>query len=231
MSIILQAGLFAKLIILILLLLSLFSWAIIFQKIRFFGKIKRENRRFFSYYRQRRSIKDTKDACDIFSRSPLSKIAFVGITEWESFRFLNPNPEATTLEVKKGKDWVLESILLTVKDKMARAIREEEREWGRYISFLATTTAVSPFLGLLGTVWGITHAFINIRGLPMINLTVIAPGISDALITTIAGLLVAIPALVGYNYIISLIRNALSELEDFSQELVNDFRRQVLIGS
>ncbi|MEO0110385.1 MAG: MotA/TolQ/ExbB proton channel family protein, partial [candidate division WOR-3 bacterium] len=99
-----------------------------------------------------------------------------------------------------------------------------------YLSFLATVTAVSPFLGLLGTVWGITQSFFNIRGLPVINLTIIAPGISDALITTIAGLLVAVPALVAYNYILSLIRTAVSDLEDFSQELINSFRREVIIG-
>ncbi|MEO0116807.1 MAG: MotA/TolQ/ExbB proton channel family protein [candidate division WOR-3 bacterium] len=224
MNIILQAGLFAKIIIFILFLLSLFSWAIIFQKLRFFHTLKKENRRFLISCRQRSSLKDIREACDIFPKAPLAKIAWTGIKEWESFFRANPVAELA------GKVQFLESILLTVRDRMEMVIREEEREYEKYLSFLATVTAVSPFLGLLGTVWGITQSFFNIRGLPVINLTIIAPGISDALITTIAGLLVAVPALVAYNYILSLIRTAVSDLEDFSQELINSFRREVIIG-
>jgi len=177
-------------------------------------------------------LRDTKDACDLFKKSPLAKIAMEGIYEWESFHLTNPKltdhslPEMA-VEARQ-KSWVLESVLIMARDKMERVIREEERRYERYISFLATTTAVSPFLGLLGTVWGITQSFTHIRGLPNINLPIIAPGISDALITTVAGLLVAVPALAAYNYILSLIRNTLADLETFSQELISDFRRQFL---
>uniref|UniRef100_A0A7C3YSA6 MotA/TolQ/ExbB proton channel domain-containing protein n=1 Tax=candidate division WOR-3 bacterium TaxID=2052148 RepID=A0A7C3YSA6_UNCW3 len=224
MNIILQSGLFAKIIILILFFLSLFSWAIIFQKLRLFVRISRQNRRFLEYYHRRRTIKELKEACGFFKDAPLARVGETGITEWESFRLPNPVSEVW------GKEFtsVLESILLAVKSRMERAIREEERDYEKYLSFLATTTAVSPFLGLLGTVWGITQSFFNIRGLPVINLSIIAPGISDALITTIAGLLVAVPALVAYNYLLSKVKTLVGDLEDFAQELLNDFRRQVL---
>ncbi len=228
MNIILQAGVFAKLIIVILFFLSLFSWAIIFHKIRLLRRIKRENRRFLFYYNRRQSLKDIKDACDMFKRSPLSKIAMEGIYEWESYHLTNPQFTVLSEETRSHLGWRLELVLQGVKDKMEMEIREEESQYERYISFLATTTAVSPFLGLLGTVWGITQSFMNIRGLPVINLPIIAPGISDALITTVAGLLVAVPALVAYNYILSLIRTVVLNLETFSQELINDFRRQFL---
>ncbi len=220
MNLILQVGTFAKIIITILFFFSLFSWAIILHKLRLLRKVRRENQHFLSYYRRQKSIKETKDTCDMFKNSPLAKVAMAGIREWESFDLKNPTSE------RRG--WILESLLAAVRERMENRMREEEREYERNISFLATVTAASPFLGLLGTVWGITQAFLNIRGLPVINLTVIAPGISDALITTIAGLLVAVPTLIAYNYILSLVRSLVFDLEMFSQELTNDLRRQFL---
>ncbi|MEO0097901.1 MAG: MotA/TolQ/ExbB proton channel family protein [candidate division WOR-3 bacterium] len=91
---------------------------------------------------------------------------------------------------------------------------------GRSLPFLATASSVSPFLGLLGTVWGITKVFFDVKDLPMITLQAIAPGMADALITTIAGLLVAIPAVVAYNYFIIKLEELRKNLEKIANYLI-----------
>lgn len=91
---------------------------------------------------------------------------------------------------------------------------------GRSLPFLATASSVSPFLGLLGTVWGITKVFFDVKDLPMITLQAIAPGMADALITTIAGLLVAIPAVVAYNYFIIRLEEFRKSLEKIANYLI-----------
>ena len=102
---------------------------------------------------------------------------------------------------------------------MERTVSESTANFRRYLTFLATTTSVSPFLGLLGTVWGIMIAFLDIANRGSANISVVAPGIADALITTIAGLAVAIPAVIGYNYLTNRIRRIVETCNNFSLEL------------
>jgi biopolymer transport protein TolQ len=102
---------------------------------------------------------------------------------------------------------------------LERTVAEQGEQLRTHLVFLAITTMVSPFLGLLGTVWGIMIAFLDIAARGSANISVVAPGIADALITTIVGLAVAIPSVVGYNYFSNRIRRIMDKCNNFSLEL------------
>ena len=102
---------------------------------------------------------------------------------------------------------------------MERTVSEKGEGLRGYLVVLAITAMVSPFLGLLGTVWGIMIAFLDIAARGSADISVVAPGIADALITTLVGLSVAIPAVIGYNYLSNRIRRILNSCNNFSLEL------------
>ena len=104
---------------------------------------------------------------------------------------------------------------------LLRASRIESARLSRYLPFLATTAAATPFIGLFGTVWGIMEAFSSIGTSGSTSITAVAPGISEALINTAAGLFAAIPALLAYNYFVQQLRLARGEMEDFTLEFLN----------
>ena len=115
-----------------------------------------------------------------------------------------------------------ESIHMALEREAAQRVEKLERG----LPFLATTGSVAPFFGLLGTVWGVMDAFLNIGLRGTGNLNVVAPGIAEALITTIAGLAVAIPAVIAYNWFVSQIKEIADELGHFSSELMNVIVRE-----
>ncbi|MCS7249603.1 MAG: MotA/TolQ/ExbB proton channel family protein [candidate division WOR-3 bacterium] len=188
-NIFLNLGLFAKIIILILILFSVISWGIIFSKWRLFRKLKKENEGI------RRKLVYFKD--------------FEEIKKYYDFK-------------KKNYFFLLISILEEEKRdyQIKETIEELVDKAGKNLPFLATASSVSPFLGLLGTVWGITKVFFDVKDLPMITLQAIAPGMADALITTIAGLLVAIPAVIAYNYFIIRLEEFRKNLEKIVNYLI-----------
>jgi len=95
----------------------------------------------------------------------------------------------------------------------------------KYLNFLATTGSTAPFIGLFGTVWGIMNAFHGIGSAGSASLAVVAPGIAEALIATAVGLAAAIPAVIAYNYYLSMSRKMIIEMEDFSEDLLELFTR------
>ena len=109
----------------------------------------------------------------------------------------------------------------SVERSLLRASRIEASRLSRYLPFLATTAAASPFIGLFGTVWGIMDAFATIGATATTSITSVAPGISEALINTAAGLFAAIPALLAYNHFVQRMRQARGEMEDFTLEFLN----------
>ena len=109
----------------------------------------------------------------------------------------------------------------SVERSLMRASRIESARLSRFLPFLATTAAATPFIGLFGTVWGIMGAFGNIGATGSTSITAVAPGISEALINTAAGLFAAIPALIAYNAFIQRLRRARGEMEDFTLEFLN----------
>jgi biopolymer transport protein TolQ len=109
----------------------------------------------------------------------------------------------------------------SVERSLLRASRIESARLSRYLPFLATTAAATPFIGLFGTVWGIMDSFANIGSMGTTSITAVAPGISEALINTAAGLFAAIPALLAYNHFVQKLRQARGEMEDFTLEFLN----------
>lgn len=191
-------GVLAKTILAILLVLSVVSWTIIFEKIRFFRRSTAQSREFSKIFQEERSLD-----------------AMV-----EKGKKLSDSPEAA-LVVTIGKD--LSDRQLTDLSHLDRFIDSGIgtliSEWESYLIFLSTTATVSPFLGLLGTVWGIMSSFLSMGVRGSANLYVIGPGIADALITTIFGLGAAIPAVIGYNYILRIVRRKEDEVTRFSVRL------------
>ncbi|MEO0087479.1 MAG: MotA/TolQ/ExbB proton channel family protein [candidate division WOR-3 bacterium] len=188
-NIFLNLGLFAKIIVIILVLFSIISWGIIFSKWRLFKKLNKENegiRRRLYYFK---NLEDLKGYYNFKQKNYFSLLISV-------------------LESEKN-DYRIKEVIDDLVDKA-----------GRSLPFLATASSVSPFLGLLGTVWGITKVFFDVKDLPMITLQAIAPGMADALITTIAGLLVAIPAVVAYNYFIIKLEEFRKNLEKIVNYLI-----------
>ena len=109
----------------------------------------------------------------------------------------------------------------SVERSLLRASRIESARLSRYLSFLATTAAATPFIGLFGTVWGIMDSFMTIGSSGSTSITAVAPGISEALINTAAGLFAAVPALLAYNHFVQKLRGARGEMEDFTLEFLN----------
>jgi biopolymer transport protein TolQ len=104
---------------------------------------------------------------------------------------------------------------------MERTAQDETNTLERHVGFLGTTGSVAPFIGLMGTVWGIMSAFVNIGAQGSASLVVVAPGIAEALITTIAGLAAAIPAVVAYNHFIGRVRDFMNHTAQFASEYLD----------
>jgi biopolymer transport protein TolQ len=229
----LGAGLFAKFIILILFIFSVISWAIIIRKLFLFRRIKRENRILLNLFQHRRSAMQFQKTVNEYKNSPLAKILSFGLYEWENLKKqLGPAPPKIAHESKLTSLSLntLSQLLPNVQETMDRAGSVELEKVERFLPFLATVSSVSPFLGLLGTVWGVLSALINVKTIPIVTLQVIAPGVSDALVTTVAGLLVAIPALIFYNYFVGKLKDLSSETERFISEILGDFRKEIVLA-
>lgn len=205
-----QSGPVAKLVLLILLLFSLLSWALILSK---WGHLKRarvQSGRFLRAFRKAQRLQDVSAVADQFRPSPL-----VGVFEnaFEEFK----RQVGTTGAMRNPA---------AIQRAMQIASSEEVSRLERNLPWLATTGAVSPFVGLFGTVWGIIDAFHGLGTAGAATLRAVAPGISEALITTAAGLATAIPAVIAYNLITHSIRDFAARTDDFSLEVLNAVERQ-----
>jgi biopolymer transport protein TolQ len=201
LTLILSAGLVVKIVLLILLFFSIFSWAIIFYKFRFLSKVEKETEEFHRAFLKSRDWDVLYQSTKRLTLSPLANL----------FRAVHSVEEVDR-----------ESVRRTLK----RIEAVEAARLERHLTFLATTGSTTPFIGLFGTVWGIMNSFRGIGRLGSASLAVVAPGIAEALIATAAGLAAAIPAVVAYNYYLGRVRRNIVIMEDFSQELINHFMRR-----
>ena len=198
-QLILQAGLIVKGVLLILLFFSVVSWAIIFFKQRYFSRAKKESEQFMRAYRNSRDSKGIFQATRSFAISPIANL------------FRSVYTDTTHKERSETRRTL----------KRYGALESAKLE--KYLNFLATAGSTSPFIGLFGTVWGIMNAFRGIGSAGAASLAVVAPGIAESLIATAAGLAAAIPAVIAYNYYLSMARRMIIEMEDFSEELLDFF--------
>jgi biopolymer transport protein TolQ len=201
LSLILHAGYVVKAVLLILLFFSVVCWAIIFFKQRYFAKANKESEQFQHFFRANREPKSLYRATRGLTLSPIANV-FKSVYSDETSR--------SQVEIKRllRRYETLESVKLE-----------------RYLNFLATTGSTAPFIGLFGTVWGIMNSFHGIGTAGSASLAIVAPGIAEALIATAVGLVAAIPAVIAYNYYLSMARKMIIEMEDFSEDLLDLFAR------
>jgi biopolymer transport protein TolQ len=209
-SMVRNTGFVAQLVLVILLVFSVFSWAIILAKWGAFRRAKSQSGRFIRAFRKAQRLQDIAAVAEQFKPSPLVPV-FEG--SWEEYRRQN------------GTSIPPERKILAVQRAASIATSEELTRLERRLPWLATTGSVTPFIGLFGTVWGIIDAFQGLGSTGSATLRAVAPGISEALITTAAGLLAAIPAVIFYNLLNNQIREFGSRMDDFTLELLNAVER------
>ena len=209
-----QTGWVARVVLGILLILSVFSWAIIFQKSSQFGRIEPQTRKFLQMFRAGRGLPDPNTLRAGAGGTPLVAVYQAGYREIEAQlggATARGNPSGAGGKLKNAN---------AVGVEMQVAAGEEVRRLEKGMSWLATTGSVSPFIGLFGTVWGVMDAFAGLGDAGTASLRAVAPGIAEALITTAAGLFAAIPAVIAYNHYLSGIRGLAARMDGFAAELV-----------
>jgi len=219
-----QSTFFAKVVLLILLFFSVVSWGIIINKIRLFKKVDSDTKKFLSAFRKRKKISEAYLSCLNYKNSPLAKVLAEGYKELEDIlkteRLSNPQTldQALTLDEERVD---------SVRMALERAGSEELERLGKNVVFLATTGNISPFFGLLGTIWGVMVSFASIGVRGSASLAVVAPGIAEALIATIVGLAVAIPAVIGYNHINNKLKAISVVVDNFSLEFSSAVKKEI----
>jgi biopolymer transport protein TolQ len=209
----------AKAVLVLLIVFSLISWAIIIYKGLVLHRAYTQSQTFLQVFRQSSKFSEVSSVCPQLKASPLVGVFQAGYLEVN--QQVRGGSGASASAAAKPVMRSLESLSRS----LARAATVEATRLERRVSFLATTASVSPFIGLFGTVVGIMNAFADIGRMGSANLAVVAPGISEALITTAAGLGAAIPAAVFFNYYNSRIKVLVSMMDDFALEFLNIVER------
>ena len=192
-------------IIVILILFSLFSWTIAFSKSSVFGRARRENRNFLRAFRKANNLQAVAMASEQFTSAPLVAVFDFGYGEIER-------------QIKQRGALVNKP---AIERSLQLGISEEVTKLEMNMNWLATVATTSPFIGLFGTVWGIIDAFQGLGNAGSASLRAVAPGISEALVTTAIGLAAAIPAAIFYNVFGTRIKEMGTRMEDFAIEFQN----------
>ncbi len=180
----------------------------IFQKLGFFGRIRRESNQFLRIFRATRGVANPQALAS--AGSPFASVYASGFRELQSQVGAGTGNPSSNGKLRS---------LTAVNVSMQLASAEEVRRAEKGMSWLATTASVSPFIGLFGTVWGIIDAFSGLGAAGSASLRAVAPGISEALFTTAAGLATAIPAVIFYNHFLQSIRDLAGRLDTFAMEV------------
>ncbi len=230
-NLILQAGVVAKAVLLVLLFFSLACWTIIFLKLRTLGRAEKQDERFLRLVRESKGFLAVYEDCRKFPQSPLAALFREGYRELSFALKGNPaaGPSAGSVEPSaRGLEVSVDDLLSRVSRSLRHASLREVSGLERFLIFLATTGNVTPFIGLFGTVWGIMDAFHSIGLTGSANLGAVAPGIAEALITTAAGLAAAIPGVIAYNYFLNRIKGAATRMDLFALEFTGMAERALL---
>jgi len=223
----LDSSIAAQIIILVLSVLSIWSWAIFFKKMIDFSKISKLCKRFFASYRFHHNMQEMNNMGPMLSDNPIGRVLSSGLDEYKRLHttIKSVTDPTTQARLSLSMDELTDNIRLVMEKAKLMEISSMESS----LPILSTCVSVSPFLGLLGTVWGVMVAFLDIRARGSAHITVVAPGISDALITTVYGLLVAIPALIFYNIFRSRVNKYENELTQFIKQAFARLRKNLLL--
>jgi biopolymer transport protein TolQ len=220
-----HAGPVGQLVMFTLLIFSLVSWTIVIMKARLFKKVRLDSEDFIETFWSSSNLSEAHKAAAEFVYSPQAAVFVAGFNELEKINKIRNRKDES-----RGKDTL--DMQLATMDNLKRAIRKAESQkisqLGSSLPFLATTGSATPFIGLFGTVWGIMASFHDIGMRGSASLAVVAPGISEALVATAAGLAVAIPAVIFYNYFSNKLDEVDGEIADFSTDFLNLVERDLL---
>ncbi|HKB95376.1 MAG TPA: protein TolQ [Rhizomicrobium sp.] len=216
-SMFLRADIVVKAVMILLLLASLWSWTIIFNKLVVLSSLKRKARRFEKLFWSGQSLDELYQQFAARNDHPLAAMFIAGLREWR--------------RAFEGANGLRESMLVSVRERIEKAmsvtILREIDGIERQLGMLATIGSVSPFVGLFGTVWGIMNSFSAIAARHDTTLAVVAPGIAEALFATAMGLLAAIPAVIFYNRFVAEIGRYVNSLDAFADEFSAILSRQL----
>lgn len=211
----------------VLVIFSIWSWAIFFKKLFDFGRVKRQTKKFLATFRFRKEMKEWDNLGYQLNDNPYGRVLASGLEEYKRLR-VRVSAHLLHQEQHKKEGGFVNELADNIHLAMERAKMSEVAQLEVSLPTLGTFVSVSPFLGLLGTVWGIMEAFLEIRARGSAHITIVAPGISDALITTVYGLLVAIPALIFYNIFRSRVNSYSNELDNFISEIFAYLRKELM---
>lgn len=218
---ILHAGLMVKFVMFVLFLFSVVSWTIIFMKWRLFRRGKKETDFFLDLFGGDSALTEINSECDDLGFSPVVHLFQSGYAEIRRIGKIQASPSS------EDRHSTLQTLSYNVERALKKATIEQSNRLEKALSFLATTGNTAPFIGLFGTVWGIMESFRGIGMKGSASLAVVAPGISEALIATAAGLAAAIPAVVAFNYFNHKVLVARSEMDTFSSDFLSMVERQI----
>jgi biopolymer transport protein TolQ len=206
-SLVVGASLFSKIVLALLVVLSVYSWAVIWNRMRLYSRVEAADGRLLAAFRRLKPGAECRVLCEQHPHSLLAHVALAGQ------RWLDQHPMVGDERPNERFE--------SAQRAMDRSANEEVGVLERHVGFLATVGSVSPFIGLMGTVWGVMSAFLNIGSQGSASLVVVAPGIAEALIATVAGLAAAIPAVVSYNHLTGRLREFGNSTGRFATEFLD----------
>ena len=212
-----------KFVLAILVLFSLISWFLIFKKASDFRKLRRLADRFLVEIERAPRLEDAYHAAMKLPPSPYNRLLREGV---QFFAELKPGGLRESNPALAAASTLTTTQLEALRMVLAKEVAAERDLAARYLPWLATFGSVSPLLGLLGTVLGVMDAFIGIALGGSGNIAAVAPGVAEALVTTVAGLAVAVPSVMAYNIFVNRLGLFAGELEGFAQEIIGTMARE-----
>jgi biopolymer transport protein TolQ len=210
-----------KAVLLVLAFFSVLTWFLIVLKLWQFRRVRRRGERFFNALERTTRLEDAYHAVMKLPPSPYSRILREGVNF-----FAELHPGALQGTADSATSTLTMTQLEALRLMLAKEVAAERDLMARYLAWLATMGSASPLLGLLGTVIGVMNAFLGIATGGSGNISAVAPGVAEALVTTVAGLVVAIPAVMAYNILVSRLGLFAGELEGFAHEIVGTLARE-----
>lgn len=222
LNMLIRSGWVARLVLLLLLGFSFLTWAVIINRFLFLAKIQKLNKRYRTFFDKISVLSQLQGAGKDIEECPLGKLGHVTLQEYQ--RILEDAKMHTAVS-----DWsfYLQNQFYMVKERLGAVSSNLSSSLDRGVFILAVISSVAPFLGLLGTVWGIMNSFFEIGNQGSASLPVVAPGIAEALITTVAGLVVAIPSVFFYNIFVHRAERIEDQMDEFEDHLTLQLKREL----
>ncbi|MEM7383428.1 MAG: MotA/TolQ/ExbB proton channel family protein [Verrucomicrobiota bacterium] len=221
------ASMAGVIVVVCLVLLSCFSWSVMLTKLFFLRRIRSEHEQFLETYRSAQNPLEMYELGTRFPYAPAFQVYRGACRELSFFLLGSVHKQGDQVTEIEASPKILASQIRTIDTSIDRALGETVLWLEDKTAVLATAVSAAPFLGLLGTVWGVMDTFAAVATNPgAASLKTMAPGVSSALVTTVIGLLVAIPAIFGYNLIVSQVKALIVGVENFAAELRTDIDKR-----